>query len=113
LLNRGGAIGDRFQATSKMDKQLPILANASRERAKKDAVKLAQKTHIALRSPSFRVEVDPHDAAHINVTIDAERFELGAQLFNGAALDLTPKQMRLLIQELQHGLRLYEDANKL
>lgn len=90
-----------------------ILANASRERAKKDAVKLAQKTHIALRSPSFRVELDPHDAAHIGVTIDAERFELGPHLFNGAALDLTPKQMRLLIHELQHGLRLYEDANKL
>lgn len=96
-----------------MEKEARILANASRERAKKDAVKLAQKTHIALRSPSFRVELDPHDAAHIGVTIDAERFELGPHLFNGAAFDLTPKQMRLWIQELQHGLRLYEDANKL
>ena len=96
-----------------------MVANASlkRKRHVKMPNRLAGSAFISLMNPSIVNALvsfgNPHPPTHLRVRIEAEKFELGCQIFNGAEMDITPKQAKLWIKELEHVLRLYEDASKL
>lgn len=91
----------------------PVLATASRDRGEKQR-KLHGQSHVELRNPTFTTEVSSDRSntqpTHITVTIEADRFEMFGNIFNGGKFDGTPTKIREAIAALQRGLDNFDRA---